>query len=221
MQDGRTVTIALSNETTASQVFYEVSQEVAGLLMSLSEEEIAKYMPRQRPDGLGYEAVAYADGLVKLARHHGIADRDIIVRIAAIPEFLFETGWAVDNPESPLADNATDLLEHVEAEGTDTFTAAMTQDEIRTLLDRATFVDAQCEDIDGVNRFVSIVLDDGRYLAVVPTVATANSPRDEKQWEQPYEVKRMARKIIVNSWRWVPIDEEGVLPDYVADDVRS
>lgn len=85
--------IALSNETTASECFYEVSDKVFELLGQLTERELAEAMPKQTPYGMGYESVSYASALAELAKRRGVPEHDIAIKETTVPTFFFDTGW--------------------------------------------------------------------------------------------------------------------------------
>lgn len=85
--------VSVTNETTATQCFYEVSDEVLTVMERVSEEEMAGHMPRQSSCGGEPEAASYAAGFVSLAKGHGLSDDEIVVREAAVPSFFFDSGW--------------------------------------------------------------------------------------------------------------------------------
>lgn len=227
----KTTIISLSNETTASQDYYEVSQPVLDVLSRMSEMAISRYMPPQSPYGLGYETVTYAEGLVRLAKANGVADRDITVRVASVPSFCFDTGWAADSfheadatddgdadgddeVEAPVSDGTTDKEPPVTFDPSVT----LTQEQIRELRRQTDFVDGQIESIGTTNRFVTIATDGSRFIAFAPTPDTAGKPEAEKVWEQPYEVRKVPRQLVINSGRWVPVDGDGRgVPDGLDD----
>lgn len=212
MSHGR-ILIALSNETTASECLYEVSPEMFGLLSRMSGEELSRAMPRQTPDGMGHESVSYAGALVELAKARGVAERDISIREVTVPTFRFDTGWGGSDDEP--ADDGDGRNAHGFGEGSDGDIPAdggrppLSQEEIRQIRRESDFIDSQQEFENGRTRLVSIVRHGDRLLAIAPTFGTASLPLHGRIWEQPYEVRRVQRKVHVNTVRWEPADATG------------
>lgn len=201
MLDSETTIIALSNETTASQSFYKVSDAIADLLAGLSEDELSRHMPKPSLGMVGEEEDAYADALIGLARAHGIPDKDIMAEVADVPTFFFDTGWRV------CEDDGDRLGEPIL--GTQ---PGISQDEIEELVATSDLVDYQYETReDGASRLVRIVSDGDRYLAIAPTYETAAAlPHgDDRVWDQPYEVEKVTTSTVLSFGRWVPVDDGG------------
>lgn len=119
MSNHDTKLIALSNETTASQFFYEVSGDILRLIEGLTEAELSDLMPEQAPGGGGYESVMYAAALVKLARDAGLGEDAIHVRPIELPTFFFESGWAGCGGNAAPVQTEEVIWEDVLAEDTD------------------------------------------------------------------------------------------------------
>ena len=191
------VTISLLNETTASEFLYEVSREIFVVLSRLTEEELSRAMPRQVPGGLGYESVSYGNALVELAKAHGVAERDIEVRMVSIPSFVFDTGWDCRMERANRSDSEYPSSDPL---------VPMSQGEIERLRQESEYIDGQMESSDGRSRFVSIVKHEGRVLAIAPTFETSSMPVEERIWDQPYEVRKTKKVLRVNTTRWEPVD---------------
>lgn len=205
----RTVTIALTNETTGCIHFYDVSYEMMNLLKELPEDIVSDFMPRPNTGSAGYEGASYAVGLVNLARAYGVDEHDIRIMERSIPSFFFVTGWDDgtshdrDTSLSRAAAEADDLERIVSdiRRG-----ATLNQSDLKRLIGLATLTDVLCESDGTSRRIVRIVAACGACFAIAPTWGTADDGCGWTVWEQPYEVHKSGLRHNGGMDHWQPVD---------------